>query len=69
MLRTAIHATFERRGTRLPDDVPFGLTDEFSEDLQKQALWQAFLRRNHLAAPDLPTVVAEIRAYFRTLSQ
>ncbi|WP_417473300.1 nucleotidyl transferase AbiEii/AbiGii toxin family protein [Luteimonas mephitis] len=68
-LRAAIRATFERRGTRLPADVPFGLTDEFARDGQKQAQWQAFLRRNRLAAPDLQAVVAEIRAFVHALSQ
>lgn len=68
-LRAAIRATFERRGTRLPADVPFGLTDEFARDGQKQAQWQAFLRRNRLAAPDLQAVVAEIRVFVQALNQ
>lgn len=68
-LRAAIRATFGRRGTRRSEDVPFGLTDEFSLDAQKQTQWQAFLRRNGLAAPGLQAVVAEIRLFVRALNQ
>jgi hypothetical protein len=67
-LGTAIRATFERRGTELPRDVPFGLTDAFSADAQKQAQWNAFLRRNRLAAPSLDAVIGELRAFVRALN-
>ena len=42
-LRRAIRATFDRRKTTLPPDVPFGLTDGFAQDAEKQTQWQAFL--------------------------
>lgn len=67
MLRAAIGATFERRGTRLSEDVPFGLTDEFSHDRQKQAQWHAFLRRNRLGGVSLEDATSEIRAFVRPL--
>ena len=67
VLADAVRATFERRGTALPDGAPFGLTDAFAADAQKQAQWIAFLRRNRLAAPDLTTVVDEIRTFVRGL--
>ncbi len=63
VLADAVRATFERRGTALPDGVPFGLTDAFATDAQKQAQWNAFLRRNRLEAPQLATVVAELRQF------
>lgn len=53
----AIHATFERRGTPLPEGVPFGLSEEFVLDTQKQAQWRAFIRRNALAVVALREVV------------
>ena len=63
-LADAIRATFQRRGTAPPEGVPFGLTDAFATDAQKQSQWAAFLRRNRLTAPALPAVVAELRAFF-----
>ena len=44
-LAAAIRATFERRGTRLPAEVPPGLGDEFAADPLKTTQWAAFLRR------------------------
>ena len=66
-LAEAIRATFQRRGTAPPEGVPFGLTDAFATDAQKQSQWAAFLRRNRLAAPALDAVVAELRAFFIAL--
>ena len=68
VLADAIRATFQRRGTSLPDGVPFGLTDAFATDAQKQSQWTAFLRRNRLAAPNLETAVDELRAFVRALN-
>ena len=51
----------------VPEGVPFGLTDAFATDAQKQSQWAAFLRRNRLAAPALAAVVAELRAFFVAL--
>ncbi len=68
VLADAIRATFERRGTEFPDGLPFGLTEEFSGDAQKQEQWNAFLRRNRLASTDLATIVAEIRSFVRALN-
>ena len=64
-LAAAIAATFERRATPLPEDAPLALTDAFSEDPAKQALWQAFLRKGRLDAEgkNLTEVVGEIRDY------
>lgn len=56
-LREAINATFSRRQSPLPSGAPLGLTMEFAQDGQKQTQWQAFLRKNALAAPALEGVV------------
>ena len=66
-LAKAIRVTFQRRGTALPDRVPFGLSEAFSSDTQKQVQWAAFLRRNRLSAPDLADVVATIRTSINAL--
>lgn len=63
LLCRAIHATFERRRTPLPDGAPFGLSDEFAQDRQKQTQWQAFLRKNALIELQLSEVVVGLRAF------
>ena len=62
-LQRAIRATFDRRKTELPSGVPFGLTDEFAQDTQKQTQWQAFLGKNRLEALELTALVAVLRDF------
>ena len=59
-LASAIAATFARRGTPIPADLPLGLTETFALDALKQGQWHAFLSRNRLQAPGLEEVVKEI---------
>lgn len=61
-LASAIAATFARRKTPLPQEVPLGLRDEFARDAGNK-LWRAFLGKNRLDAPSLEEVVAEIRQF------
>jgi hypothetical protein len=61
ILASAIGATFNRRGTPLPTELPIGLSDEFAEDASRQALWAAFLRKNGLEAMPLGDVVGALR--------
>ncbi len=67
ILRQAIKATFNRRGTEVDKLVPTGLSEEFSNDPSRQAIWTAFLRKNGLSAPPLKDVVAGIRAQLREM--
>jgi hypothetical protein len=60
-LASAIAATFARRGTVLPRELPIGLSDEFANDLSRRALWSAFLRKNELASLPLLKVVTALR--------
>jgi hypothetical protein len=62
LLAQAIKATFERRGMAVPGVLPVGLTDEFSQDASRQALWLAFLRKNELMPEPLPAVIGRLRA-------
>ena len=57
----AIRATFDRRGTSIPDGVPFGLTEDFAKDSQKQTQWQAFLAKNALELVSLAEVLDLLR--------
>ncbi len=61
-LAAAIAATFTRRGTTLPTELPIGLSDEFANDPSRQALWAAFLKKNALLAVPLTSVVTTLRA-------
>ncbi len=61
ILAGAIAATFIRRGMAVPTSLPVGLSDEFSGDATRQALWHAFLRKNELAQQALPDIVAMLR--------
>jgi predicted nucleotidyltransferase component of viral defense system len=61
-LSRAIAATFERRGTPVPDAAPVALSAEFVEERATQ--WSAFLRRSGLSgSPDFSEVV-ELLARF-----
>jgi hypothetical protein len=64
ILATAIAATFARRKTAVPAEIPSGLSDGFAHDAAKQLQWNAFLRKNKLEAPPLPAVIAELRTVF-----
>lgn len=63
VLSKAIRATLERRRTAIPSGVPIGLTDEFTQDVQKEKQWQAFLRKNALDKTPLATVVGDLRNF------
>ena len=62
-LARAIAATFARRRTGLPQDMPQGLGGEFASDSTKQTQWRQFLSKNRLEAPALDEVIVEIRAF------
>lgn len=64
-LAKAIAATFKRRGTELPRELPTGLTAAFSEDPAKKKQWQAFVNKNKLQSPELDEVIAELARFSR----
>ena len=53
----AIKATFRRRGTQIPEDVPLALSDEFANNADKKIQWQAFINRNNLENIDFPQLI------------
>jgi len=63
VLTRAIRATFERRQTPLPDACPLALTQAFAQDKDKQTQWQAFLRKNGLAAPPLAEIIQTLHDF------
>lgn len=62
-LSDAIAATFQRRGTAVPVELPLGLSDEFARDAAKRTQWKAFLGKNRLEAPTLEEVIEEVRRF------
>jgi hypothetical protein len=68
-LKNAIQATFGRRRTALPKEMPPGLSPEFVSDAGKQSQWQAFIRRSRLVATNLSleSVVKMIAAFIMPL--
>lgn len=60
LLPVAIRATFSRRHTALPANLPAGLAPEFAAN--RQTMWQAFLARSGMNAPPLAEVLDELRA-------
>lgn len=63
-LARAIRATFERRGTPLPESEPLALTPGFLAAPERQIQWRALLRRGRLAAPqDADQLTEELRRF------
>ena len=62
----AVVRTFARRKTAVPQECPYGLTNEFAQNADKSSQWNAFIRKSRLTglAPDLFTVVATIRDFY-----
>nr|WP_047166821.1 nucleotidyl transferase AbiEii/AbiGii toxin family protein [Sphingomonas sp. Y57] len=59
----AIAATFGRRRTPIPLELPDALTDGFAGDAAKLAQWTAFARGLDAAPADLGQVIADIRDF------
>lgn len=64
-LVAAVRATFIRRGTEIPTNMPPGLMDDFVDE-QKLQMWNAFIERNGLNSGDatLADVVRELRSIY-----
>ncbi len=60
-LALAIAATFQRRGTALPNAPPVGLSDEFALDPTRNALWQSLLKKSDIVHRPLVDVVKVLR--------
>lgn len=62
-LAQAMAATFNRRGTPLPEVPPLALTAAFADIAAKQQQWVAFLRKNRLASDTLAETVCSLHAF------
>jgi len=65
-VEAAIRATFARRATRIPDDVPVGLSQDFAKDPGKIKQWNAFESRigKPIGKRSLEDVAASLRERF-----
>lgn len=61
----AVTGTFNRRGTNIPQGMPFALTAAFGELEDKRQMWSAFLRRSPPAVPPPPLdeLLADLRRF------
>lgn len=62
-LARAIQATFSRRGTPIPQDLPDALSAAFGADPQKQQQWRSFVEDVTLDPGNLAAVVDELAAF------
>lgn len=71
LLCRSLKATFKRRTTAIPVDVPLALTDEFCTDATKQAQWRAFIRKNSLEVDgrDLDDVIRLLNRFLMPPTQ
>jgi Nucleotidyl transferase AbiEii toxin, Type IV TA system len=61
LLVQALFATFKRRDTAVPDILPEGLSDEFAQDVSRQTLWRAFIKKHDLPFEPLADIVVRLR--------
>lgn len=62
-LARAIAATFERRETPIPTDLPDAMTDAFARDDQKQRQWRAFVEGVAHNTGNLTDIIPEIATF------
>jgi len=69
ILAAAIHATFRRRKTPLPQSLPLALSPEFGQDALKQEQWTAFMRKGRLRGGEisLSSVTIELQRFLMPL--
>ncbi|MDO8432073.1 MAG: nucleotidyl transferase AbiEii/AbiGii toxin family protein [Candidatus Binatus sp.] len=67
-LAKAIAATFERRRTAIPNEVPDALTPEFARDASKRRQWESFVRELAAGSGSLETVVSDLAAFLMPMA-
>jgi len=68
-LSRAIAATFARRGTVIPEEVPDALTAAFASNATKQRQWAAFVRDLAAGVPALETIVTDLADFLMPYAQ
>lgn len=68
-LSRAVAATFARRGTAIPEEVPDALTAAFATNATKQRQWAAFIRDLAADVPALETIVTDLADFLMPYAQ
>jgi predicted nucleotidyltransferase component of viral defense system len=69
-LAESIAATFARRRTNMPEEVPIGLSSAFADEAGKAEQWRAFVQRSGASeARELIEVIANLRAFLVPVMQ
>lgn len=66
-LLAAVRATFARRGTPLPDELPVALRHESLGLPEREVQWRAFAKRSRLPAPDVALLAANLARFLAPL--
>jgi len=68
-LADAVRATFERRGTEIPEGQPVALTPAFAQAPDKRTQWQAFIKKSGMKIEplELEAVIEQLAEFFRPL--
>lgn len=65
LLKKAIKATFDRRKTAIPKEMPLAFSKEFYDDTTKKKQWSAFLNKNGIKAEkNLREIVSSLKEFF-----
>ncbi len=68
ILQNAIRNTFANRQSKLPQELPVALTDDFAANELKLSLWSGFIRRNNIKTEiDFAEVIKHLRKFFAPL--
>ncbi|MGD9802522.1 MAG: nucleotidyl transferase AbiEii/AbiGii toxin family protein [Hyphomicrobiaceae bacterium] len=68
-LAAAIRATFERRGTAIPEALPDALTPAFADDPHKQQQWTAFVANVAMQPGTLADLIAVIGPFLMAAAE
>ena len=64
LLKKAIKATFDRRKTAIPREMPLAFSEEFYDDTTKKKQWSAFLNKNGIKdEKNLKEVVSSLEEF------
>jgi predicted nucleotidyltransferase component of viral defense system len=71
VLKDTIKRTFERRKTTIPDNIPIGISDEFSQNRDVQVRWKAFVTRMRVIHPpsELTDIIPLLRKFIYPVIQ
>ena len=69
-LVSSVRATFSKRGTAIPSDVPVGLSDDFARDDKQQRQWDELVDRAglELGQGSLESIVGDLRVYLMSIA-